>query len=150
MGSNDDFTEYTVKIRNDVKFTDGTPLTAEDVAFSYTEASTNGASNLEFSSLKNVTAKDNTTVVFKLNKPDSTFVDKFAYLGIVPSDSYNNETYGSNPIGSGPYKFVQWDKGQQLILEKNTDYYGKQPEFNKLTILFEMNDAAFNAAKIMR
>lgn len=145
--ANDDFTEYTVKIRNDVKFTDGTPLTAEDVAFSYNEASTNGASNLEFSSLKNVTAKDNTTVVFKLNKPDSTFVDKFAYLGIVPSDSYNNETYGSNPIGSGPYKFVQWDKGQQLILEKNTDYYGKQPEFNKLTILFEMNDAAFNAAK---
>ena len=145
--ANDDFTEYTVKIKDDVKFTDGTPLTAEDVAFTYNEAATSGASELNFGSLDNVTAKDDTTVVFKLNKPDSTFVDKFAYLGIVPSDSYNNETYGSNPVGSGPYKFVQWDKGQQVILEKNTEYYGKQPEFNKLTILFEQNDAAFNAAK---
>ena len=145
--ANDDFTEYTVKIKDDVKFTDGTPLEAEDVAFTYNEAATNGATDLDFTSLENVTAKDKNTVVFKLNRPDSTFVDKFAYLGIVPSDSYNNESYGSNPVGSGPYKFVQWDKGQQVILEKNPDYYGKQPEFNKLTILFEQNDAAFNAAK---
>ena len=145
--ANDDFTEYTVKIRDDVKFTDNTTLDAEDVAFTYNEAATNGASDLDFSSLKNTTVKDSNTVVFELNRPDSTFVDKLAYLGIVPSDSYNNETYGSQPIGSGPYKFVQWDKGQQVILEKNTEYYGKQPEFNKLTILFEQNDAAFNAAK---
>lgn len=144
--ANDDFTEYTVKIRDDVKFTDGTPLTAEDVAFTYNEAKASGAS-LDLSSMDNATAVDNQTIKFELNKPDSTFVDKFAYIGIVPSDSYNNETYGSNPVGSGPFKFVQWDKGQQVILEKNTEYYGKQPQFNKLTILFEMNDAAFNAAK---
>lgn len=145
--TNDDFTEYTVKLRDDVKFTDNTTLDAEDVAFTYNTAATTGASELDFSSLDNATAKDSTTVVFELNRPDSTFVDKLAYLGIVPSDSYNNETYGQNPVGSGPYKFVQWDKGQQVILEKNPDYYGKQPEFNKLTILFEQNDAAFNAAK---
>ena len=145
--TNDDFTEYTVKLRDDVKFTDNTTLDAEDVAFTYNTAATTGASELDFSSLDNATAKDSTTVVFELNRPDSTFVDKLAYLGIVPSNSYNNETYGQNPVGSGPYKFVQWDKGQQVILEKNPDYYGKQPEFNKLTILFEQNDAAFNSAK---
>ena len=145
--ANDNFTEYTVKIKDGIKFTDNTTLDAEDVAFTYNTAATTGASELDFTSLENVTATDKNTVVFKLNRPDSTFVDKFAYLGIVPSDSYNNETYGSNPVGSGPYKFVQWDKGQQVILEKNPDYYGKQPEFNKLTILFEMNDAAFNSAK---
>lgn len=145
--ANDNFTEYTVKIKDGIKFTDNTTLDAEDVAFTYNTAATTGASELDFTSLENATATENNTVVFKLNRPDSTFVDKFAYLGIVPSDSYNNETYGSNPVGSGPYKFVQWDKGQQVILEKNPDYYGKQPEFNKLTILFEMNDAAFNSAK---
>ena len=145
--ANDNFTEYTVKIKDGIKFTDNTTLDAEDVAFTYNTAATTGASELDFTSLENATATDKNTVVFKLNRPDSTFVDKFAYLGIVPSDSYNNETYGSNPVGSGPYKFVQWDKGQQVILEKNPDYYGKQPEFNKLTILFEMNDAAFNSAK---
>ena len=145
--ANSNFTQYTVNIRDDVKFTDNTTLDAEDVAFTYNEAAKNGASDLDFTSLKNATAKNSTTVVFDLNRPDSTFVDKFAYLGIVPSDSYNNNTYGSHPVGSGPYKFVQWDKGQQVILEKNNDYYGKQPEFKKLTILFEMNDAAFNSAK---
>jgi len=145
--ANGNFTEYTVKIKDGIKFTDNTTLDAEDVAFTYNTAATTGASELDFTSLENATVTENNTVVFKLNRPDSTFVDKFAYLGIVPSDSYNNETYGSNPVGSGPYKFVQWDKGQQVILEKNPDYYGKQPEFNKLTILFEMNDAAFNAAK---
>ena len=144
--ANDDFTEYTVKIRDDVKFTDNSTLDAEDVAYTFNEAKASGAS-LDLSSMDNATAVDKTTVKFDLNKKDSTFVDKFAYIGIVPSDSYNNETYGSNPIGSGPFKFVQWDKGQQVILEKNPDYYGKQPEFDKLTILFEQNEAALNAAR---
>ena len=108
--ANSNFTQYTVNIRDDVKFTDNTTLDAEDVAFTYNEAAKNGASDLDFTSLKNATAKNSTTVVFDLNRPDSTFVDKFAYLGIVPSDSYNNNTYGSHPVGSGPYKFVQWNK----------------------------------------
>ncbi len=144
--ANSDYTQYTVKLRDDVKFTDNTTLDANDVVFTYQEAQKSGAS-LDLSSMENVTAVDNQTVKFELNRPDSTFVDKFAYIGIVPSDSYNNETYGANPIGSGPFKFVQWDKGQQVILEKNPNYYGKQPEFDKLTILFAQNEAAFNAAK---
>lgn len=145
--ANSDFTEYTVNIRDGVKFTDNTTLDAEDVAFTYNMAKNNGTSELDFGTFKNATAVNKNTVKFYLNESDSSFVDKLAYLGIVPSDSYDNNTYGSNPIGSGPYKFVQWDKGQQVILEKNPDYYGKQPEFKKLTILFAQNEAAFNAAK---
>ena len=145
--ANSNFTEYTVNIRDGVKFTDNTTLDAEDVAFTYNMAKNNGTSELDFGTFNNATAVNKTTVKFYLNESDSTFVDKLAYLGIVPSDSYNNDTYGSNPVGSGPYKFVQWDKGQQVILEKNHDYYGKQPEFKKLTILFAQNEAAFNAAK---
>ena len=145
--ANSNFTEYTVNIRDGVKFTDNTTLDAEDVAFTYNMAKNNGTSELDFATFNNATAVNKNTVKFYLNESDSSFVDKLAYLGIVPSDSYNNNTYGSNPVGSGPYKFVQWDKGQQVILEKNPDYYGKQPEFKKLTILFAQNEAAFNAAK---
>ncbi len=144
--NNADFTEYTVKLRDDVKFTDNSTLDAEDVVFTYNEAKKSGAS-LDLSSMDNATVVDKTTVKFTLNKPDSTFIDKLAYIGIVPSDSYVNGTYGSNPIGSGPFKFVQWDKGQQVILEKNTDYYGTQPKFDKLTMVFSQDEAAFNAAK---
>ena len=71
--------------------------------------------SVDLSTMDNATAVDKNTVKFTLNKPDSTFSDKLLYVGIVPSDSYNNETYGTNPVGSGPFKFVQWDKGQQVI-----------------------------------
>lgn len=141
-----DFKKYTVNIRDDVNFTDGTPLTAEDVAFTFNAARDSGAS-LDLTALKEAKAVDDYTVEFDLNKSDSTFLDKLAYIGIVPSDSYDNETYGENPVGSGPYKFVQWDKGQQVILEKNPDYYGKMPGVEKITILFAQNEAAFNLAK---
>ena len=144
--SNNNFTEYTVNIRDGVKFTDNTTLDAEDVAFSYNQAKSTG-NTIDLSSLDNVSAVNKTTIKFKLNKPDSTFTDKLLHVGIVPSDSYDNNTYGSNPIGSGPFKLAQWDKGQQVIFEKNPNYYGKQPKFDKLTISFQKNEASFNAAK---
>ncbi len=137
---------YTVNIRDGVKFHDNSSLTAKDIAFTYNEAKKVGG-DIDLSNMVNATAVNDSTVEFYLNNSDSTFISKLSTLGIVPSESYNNETYGQNPIGSGPYKFVQWDKGQQVILELNDDYYGKKPEFKKLTILFLTGDAAFAAAK---
>ncbi|WP_409199979.1 ABC transporter substrate-binding protein [Methanobrevibacter sp. DSM 116169] len=142
----DDLKTYTVNIKDNVKFHDNTTLTAKDVAFTYNEAKESGAA-CDLSSMENVTAINDTTVEFKLSDSDSTFINKLCVLGIVPEASYNNESYGENPIGSGPYKFVQWDKGQQAIFELNDDYYNEKPEFKKLTILFLENDAAFAAAK---
>lgn len=138
--------KWTVKIRNDVKFHDGTPLTAKDVAFTYNTAA-NASGGVDLSVLEKATATDDYTVEFELNDPQATFINKLTAVGIVPEHAYNAETYGSNPIGSGPYKFVQWDKGQQVIFEANPDYYGQQPYFKKLTILFMESDAAFAAAK---
>ncbi|MEN4017163.1 MAG: ABC transporter substrate-binding protein [Methanobacterium sp.] len=137
---------WTVKIRDDVKFTDGVPLTAKDVAFTFNKTA-NGSSGMDLSMIESIKALDNTTIQFKLNDPQSTFIYKLAGLGIVPEHAYNNETYGQKPVGSGPYKFVQWDKGQQLILERNDEYYGKKPYFKKITILFMEEDAAFAAAR---
>lgn len=54
---------------------------------------------------------------------------------------------GKNPIGSGRYVLKQWDKGQQVILEANLDYYGEAPKMKKVTILFMEEDAAFAAAQ---
>ena len=137
---------WTVKIRDDVKFTDGMPLTSKDIAFTYNTAA-NGSGGMDLSMLESAKALDNTTIQFKLNDPQSTFIYKLAGLGIVPEHAYNNETYGQNPIGSGPYKFVQWNKGQQVILERNDEYYGQKPYFKRVTILFTTADTAFAAAK---
>ena len=141
----DDLKTYNVTIRDDVNFTDGSKLTAKDVAFSYNTAKELGE-GADLSNMNEAKA-DGNNVVFTLNKSDSTFINKLTDVGIVPEANYNNETYGQNPIGSGPYKLAQWDKGQQFILEKNPDYYGKEPYFEKITNLFLDSDAAFAAVK---
>lgn len=140
-----DFKTYTVTIRDDVNFTDGSQLTAGDVAFSYNKAKELGE-GADLSSLKEAKA-DGDKVVFTLEKPDSTFINKLTDVGIVPEEGYDEDAYGQNPIGSGPYKLAQWDKGQQYILEKNPDYYGEEPYFEKITNLFLDPDAAFAAVK---
>ncbi len=70
-----------------------------------------------------------------------------AIVGIVPEHAYDSATYGSNPIGSGRYILNQWDRGQQVILEANPDYYGEAPKMQRVTILFMEEDAAFLAAQ---
>ena len=142
----DDFKTYTVEIRDDVNFTDGTKLTAKDVAFSYNKAKELGE-GADLSSMNESKADGDYKVVFNLDKADSTFINKLTDVGIVPEANYNEDSYGQNPIGSGPYKLAQWDKGQQFILEKNPDYYGQEPYFEKITNLFLDSDAAFAAVK---
>ena len=137
---------WTVNIRNDVKFSNNASLKASDVAFTFNEARQSN-SQLDMSNLEEAKAVNDTTVEFKLKKAQSSFVYDLRYIGIVPEEGYNNETYGANPIGSGPYKLKQWDKGQQAILEVNDNYYGKKPYFTQLTILFPEEDTAFELVK---
>ncbi len=135
---------WTVKLRGDVLFSDGKPLTSEDVKFTFDTAASNGAA-IDLTNLASVEAGPN-EVIFKLKKPQSTFVYFLITTGIVPKHAYSS-TYAEKPIGSGPYTFVQWDRGQQLIVEANANYYGRKPHFQKLTFLFLNEDAAFAAAK---
>ncbi|QJD83014.1 ABC transporter substrate-binding protein [Cohnella herbarum] len=142
---NKDGTQWTVKLRPNVKFSDGTPLTAEDVIFTFDTAANNGSA-IDLTNLQSMEASGDDTVIFTLKEPDSTFITHLVSTGIVPKHAYG-ENYAEHPIGSGPYKFVQWDKGQQVIVEANPDYYGAKPFFRKLTFLFLSEDAAFAAAK---
>lgn len=137
--------EWTVKIRKDVKFSDGKPLTAADVKYTYETAARN-ASVVDLTNLKSVEVVDDVTIKFTLNKAQSTFVDKLISTGIVPKHAHDKD-YAQKPVGSGPFKFVQWDKGQQLIVESNPYYYGSKPQFTKLTFLFLSEDAILAAAK---
>ena len=136
---------WTVKIRDDVKFTDGEPLTAKDVAFTYNNCRDNSSVN-DFSMLEEAVAVDDTTVEFHLNKPFSIWPYTMAIVGIVPEHAYD-ENYGQNPIGSGRYIMKQWDKGQQFILEANENYYGEQPAIKKAVFLVQEEDARFVSAK---
>lgn len=135
---------WTVKIRDDVKFTDGEKLTAKDVAFTYNNCVKNSTVN-DFTMLDEAVAVDDTTVEFHMNKPFSIWPYTMAIVGIVPEHAYD-ENYGQHPIGSGRYIMKQWDKGQQVIFEANPDYYGEKAKIKKVTVLFMDEDAALAAA----
>ncbi len=141
----DDGLTWTFHLRSDVKFTDGEPLTASDVVFTFQTAQTSQTS-LDLTFMDSVAAPDDETVVFTLKKPTSSFLNTVATVGIVPEHAYSAD-YGDKPIGSGPYKFVQWNKQEQLILEANPDYYGTVPSIKKVVLVFQDEDAAFAAVK---
>ncbi len=141
MSVTDDGLTWTVKIRDDVSFSDGEKLTAEDVAFTYNTLRDTSSVN-DFTMLKEAKALDDTTVEFQMNRPYSIWPYTMAIAGIVPEHAYGPD-YGEHPIGSGRYLLKQWDKGQQVIFEANPDYYGEAPKMKKVTILFMDEDAAF-------
>lgn len=136
---------WTITLRDGVSFSDGTPLTAHDVAFTFAKARESaGAVDLQVMSA--VEAVDDRTVRITLDRPWITFVEAFFTLGIVPARSYGPD-YGRKPIGSGPFKLVSWAEGEQLIVAPNEHYYGTPSPFGQITFLFTGEDAGLAAAQ---
>lgn len=136
---------WTISLREDAYFTDGEPVTAEDVVYTY-ETAKNSGSEIDLTVIEAITEVDTHTVAFTLNRPYSPFLERMAYLGIVPKHAHH-AGFKDAPIGSGPYKLIQWDKGQQAIFEANEDYYGEKALIKRLTMVFLEQDAAFSAIK---
>ncbi|SDE91143.1 peptide/nickel transport system substrate-binding protein [Fontibacillus panacisegetis] len=141
----EDALTWTFPLREDAKFSNGEQVTAGDVKFTYEMLKEDGI-KFDLSFVKSIEATDNHTVVITLNEPRSTFVSQLTEIGIVPKAHYDDH-YSQNPIGSGPYKIVQYDDGQQVIMEYNPYWYGTEPQFKKLTFLLYEEDAALAAAK---
>jgi peptide/nickel transport system substrate-binding protein len=140
----DDGLVWTVDIRTDARFTDGEPVTASDVAYTFTTASESGGLT-DVTALSEAVAVDDDTVELRLERPQSTFVNRLISLGIVPEHAHGPD-YAREPIGSGPFELVQWDQGQQLIVERNDDYYGEKPAFERIVFQFTEEDASMAAA----
>lgn len=136
---------WTFKIREDVRFADGVPLTSADVAYTFNQAKASpGLTDLTM--LDQAIATSPYEVELHLKQPQITFINRIASLGIVPQHAHN-ENYGRHPIGSGPYRLVQWNEGQQMIIEANPLYYGQPPAIQRIVFLFTKGDAVFAAAK---
>lgn len=136
---------YTFTLRTDAKFSDGQPLTAEAVAFTFTTAKkAAGAVDLTF--MDSVRAVDDSHVEFILNRPWSVFPETVASVGIVAPYAYGKD-YGSKPVGSGPWKLISFQKEQQMILVPNEYYYGPKPKLKKITVVNIGDDAALAAAQ---
>lgn len=141
----EDRSTWRIRIRGDAYFHDGTPVTAEDVAFTFTQAA-RAQGKTDVTALRDAVVTGPHTLELHLRKPQITFVNRLVTLGIVPAHSYGPD-YGRHPIGSGPYRFVRWDEGRQMIMEANPRYYGERPTIGRVVFLYLEEDAAFAAAR---
>ena len=131
---------YTFKLRDGLKFSDGQPLTADDVVFTYKIAY--DPAYKDFASprrgdletyVDSVTATDQSTVVIKTKTVFAPFLGAHASYGILPKHvlgsldgkALNTADFNNGPtVTNGAFKFVKWDKGQQVTMERNPNYWG--------------------------
>lgn len=142
----DDGMTWYFTIREDAKFTDGEPLTASDVAFTINGIIESEAAEADLSMVEKAVATDDTHVEITMAKPYNALLYTLAVVGIVPEHAHG-EDYGANPIGSGRYMLEQWDRGQQVILKANPDYYGEAPKMERVVVVFMEEDAALAAVR---
>ncbi|MCL4067050.1 ABC transporter substrate-binding protein [Pseudomonas sp. GX19020] len=134
---------YTFRLRPGVKFHNGREMTSEDVVYSInrvvdpaTQSPGQGffgmidgfdATAADGSGLTGVSAPDAATVVFKLSRPDATFLHVMAlnFSYVVPKEVVEAEgaDFGKKPVGTGAFKLAEWTLGQRLVFEKNADYW---------------------------
>lgn len=125
----DDGKTYTFKLREGVKFHNGDPLTAEDVKFTFDrlrapDSGYSYASQVE--TIASIDVVDPLTVRFNLTKPTGPFLIYMAFPGssIVPKKlSESGHDLNSQPVGSGPFKFVSYTPRSMVNFERNADFY---------------------------
>ncbi|EDQ7153682.1 ABC transporter substrate-binding protein [Salmonella enterica subsp. enterica] len=137
---------WTLTLKPGLKFSDGSPLTAEDVVFTYNKAAKSGG-KIDMGNFSHARALDARRIEMTLSHPQSTFVNVLGSLGIVPASRYDEKTFAREPIGAGPYRLVSFQPGQQLIVEANPWYAGKKNDFNRLVFVFLDEDNAYAAAR---
>ncbi|MFS3129278.1 ABC transporter substrate-binding protein [Nocardioides sp. Bht2] len=143
---------WTLKLRDGVKFTDGTPLNSAAVAGSIGYYMQNRGFNvlLLATNLKAMTPVDELTVKFELNAPWATFPNMLATgpgMVLAPAAIKGGQK-GFKPIGAGPFKLDSYKPAEELILKRNDDYFGEKAYLDSLRFVFPASDdARYDALK---
>ncbi|TKT75890.1 ABC transporter substrate-binding protein [Aquamicrobium sp. LC103] len=146
-------TKVEFKIRDDVKFHDGKPLTAEDVVFSVkriTDPAFASPQLGQFNQITDAEAVDPTTVVLTTAGPYPVLLAQLTKLSIVPKhivEAVSKDEFNLKPVGSGPYKFETWNRGVEVILARNDEYWGPKGAFPKASFR-AVPDAATRVANL--
>jgi peptide/nickel transport system substrate-binding protein len=138
---------WTAKLRSGVTFSNGTAFDATDVVATYhalLDPAFASPVRQRFAMLNSVEQVDPLTVRFQLSRPYAPFPDLLV-LGILPSEALAQPApaaTGAPPIGTGPYKLVDWQRGQRMVLEANKSYYDGPPAITRVTVEFIVDDDA--------
>lgn len=145
----DDGMSVTLTLRDGIKFSDGTPITPEDVAWSLKRAAKpdNGEWTFLVSSVDDVVKQDDKTVVIKLKHPDPAILTALTVFntGIMPekafeaspgaTDADKAKAFAEHPIGSGPFMLQSWTRGSDMKLVRNPYYWAMGEDGKSLPYL---------------
>ncbi|GAH03009.1 unnamed protein product, partial [marine sediment metagenome] len=144
--------ETSFRLRDDIHFSDGHPITADDVIFSYETIVNPGvdAASLAnyYRDIDRVERINDREVKFYMKRVYFKSLEFCSGMDILPEhiykfddpDEFNKRI--SNPVGSGPYVFERWDVGREIVLRRNERYWGKKPKIAKIVYPFITNDTA--------
>jgi peptide/nickel transport system substrate-binding protein len=160
----DDGLVYTLTLREGVKFHDGTDFNADAVVFNFNRWANGtkdqfyyygsmfgGFAGDESHVIKEIKALDAKTVEFTLTKPQAPFLKNLAMspFGIASPAAVEKfgDKFNENPVGTGPFKFVEWKRNERIVIEKNPDYFVEGlPKLNKVIFVsIPENSARLNA-----
>lgn len=151
----EDFLTYTIKLKSNLKWHDGKPLTADDVVFTVenilneAQASKDRASFVIDGNPIKVNKIDETTIEFVLSEVSTSIESVLGDIRPIPKHIYEGEadiaksTKNANPIGNGPYKFKEYKTGELITLEKFEEYYGEKASLETVTyrVIADSNSA---------
>ena len=141
-------TTWEIRLREGVQFHDGEELTAEDVQYTIErilDPSKNSPQASNYSAIASVEIVDDYTLLIHTKQPYPVLPARLANLRIVPKhyvEQVGDERFKREPIGTGPYKLVRWDKDEQIILEANPDYWRGEPQIKRVTFKVIPEDAS--------
>lgn len=141
----DDNLTYTFKLHDGVTFHDGTTFDADDVKFTFDRILAEDSVNAHrefFEPISSVSVLDPLTVEITIDKVIGRFLFDLGRgdaVIVAPESADNNANV---PIGTGPFAFVQWDKGSRVILEAYGPYWGEPVQLTKATYVFIVGDSA--------
>ncbi|MBC2886346.1 ABC transporter substrate-binding protein [Ochrobactrum sp. CM-21-5] len=157
----DDGKTYTFKLRQGIKFHDGSDFSAEAVKFNFDRMLKEDHPfyntgpfplSFNFSSINAVNVIDDQTVEFKLKEPFAPFLSNLAYpTGLIVSPEAvkkHGKEFGRHPSGTGPFKFAEWQSGQRVVVERNPDYWGGAPALDAV-VFRPITDANTRVAEMM-
>ncbi len=146
---NPDDTTWVFKLRPDVTFQNGDPFTAEDVKFTFDtilDPDFGSPSRSFYTPITNIEVVDPLTVKFTLDQPYGPFLS-YMNMPIVPKAlaEADPEGFATNPIGTGPFKLVEWKRGDSMRLEANPQYWDGAPLLSGI----EMRVVPDNSARVV-
>jgi peptide/nickel transport system substrate-binding protein len=139
---------YTFDLVDNAKFTNDKPFTAADAVFSINRVKTAWTISLKSAMdvVREAKALSPTQLQVTLSKPSNDWLFRMTTrIGAMFSES-GVSALATDPIGTGPFKFSKWNRGDSIVLQRNDNYWGSKPFFNQITLKYFKDPTALNNA----